>query len=262
MISEAAKKPQANEETWDLWVEYSKTKDINIRNELVLIYMPVLKKVAFKIYKTYRGVESVEELVSEGMVALITSIDRFDIDRDIKFETFVSYRVHGAMIDYINKQSGYARKVRDISKEISTAREELTAEMGREPEKSELATYLGLSLDELDEKLKESQPISLISLDQMITDENMDERAIEISSGEQENPVNIIIEQEGLSSELAKCIDKLNYEQQLVLSLFYKEDLTVTEIADILNTDSKRVSQLRFQAIKRLKKMMEDEKDF
>lgn len=261
MTSEAVKYLKTEEETLDLWTQYTETKDINIRNELVLKYMPVLKKVAFKVYQTYRGVDSVEELVSEGMVALITSIDRFDLDREVKFETYVSYRVHGAMLDYINKQNGYARRVRDISKEMSRAREDLMSVIGREPDREELADYLGISVEELDKKLQESHPISLISLDQVTTDENMDDRMFEISSGEKDNPINII-DKGGFSKELVKCLGKLNHEQQLVLSLLYKEDLTVAEIADILNTDSKRVSQLRFQAVKRLKKMMEDEKDF
>ncbi|MEG0979194.1 MAG: sigma-70 family RNA polymerase sigma factor [Oscillospiraceae bacterium] len=250
-----------DEETLNLWQNYIKTKDIKIRNELVLIYMPILKKIAFKVYQKFRGIDSVEELVSEGMIALITAIDRFDLDRGVKFETYVSYRVHGAMLDYINKQSGMVRRVRDISREISSAREELTTALGREPEKTELAEYLGVSPENLDKKLQESRPISVISLDQIITDDNMDDRIIEISSGEQDDPVHII-EQGGFSAGLAKCISKLSREHQLVLSLFYTEDFSVTEIADILNTEPKRISQLRFQAIKRLKKLMEDEKDF
>jgi len=261
MTTEAVKYSKIDEETVHLWTHYIETKDINVRNEIVLKYMPILKKVAFKVYQTYRSVDSVEELVSEGMIALITAIDRFELDRDVKFETYVSYRVHGAMLDYINKQNGYVRRVRDISKEISRARDELVSVIGREPDRAEFADYLGISVEELDKKLQESHPISVISLDQMVTDENMDDRQIEISSGEQDNPINII-DQGGFSNELAKCISKLNHEQQLVLSLLYKEDLTVAEIADILNTDSKRISQLRFQAIKKLKKMMEDEKDF
>ena len=260
MKSETMCSTKIDEDTLKLWQDYIKTRDIKIRNELVLIYMPVLKKVASKVYKKYRNIESIEELVSEGMIALITAIDRFELDRDVKFETFVSYRVHGAMLDYINKQSGYVRRVRDISKEILSAKEELTAELEREPEKSELATYLGISSEELDRKLQECHPVSVVSLDQIITDDGMDDRLLEVSSGEQDDPL-YIVEQGGFSAVLTKCISKLNKEQQLVLALFYKEDLSVSEIADILNTDAKRISQLRFQSIKKLKKMMEDEKD-
>lgn len=261
MEAETLCRLKIDDDTLTLWQDYIKTKDINIRNELVLVYMPILRKVANKVYRKYRCLDSVEELVSEGMIALITAIDRFDLERDVKFETFVSYRIHGAMLDYINKQNGYVRRVRDISKELFTAKEELTSEIGREPDKTELALYLGISTEDLDKRMQESHPINIVSLDQMITDDNMDEHIFEVSSGEQDNPM-YIVEQGGFSSTLTRCIKKLNKEQQLVLSLFYKEDLSVSEIADILNTDAKRIAQLRFQSVKKLKKMMEDEKDF
>lgn len=254
LISEA-KRSKLDSNELKLWNNYKKTGDLDVRNQLVLHYMPVLKKVALKVYKNNSSIESVDELVSEGMIALITAIDRFELDRDVKFETYVSYRVHGAMLDYINKQSGYVRKVRDIMKELTQAREALTSDLGREPEKQEIADYLGISVKELVNKMEIGHPVHLVSLDQTFTDNNSDEIFLELSTGDEENPINII-EGSGLSATLVNCICKLNKEQQLVLSLFYKEDLSIAEIADILNQDSKHISQVRFQAIKKLKKLL------
>lgn len=255
MNENVAQRNDVDNETLDLWQRYIETKNIEIRNKLVLIYMPLIKKIAFKVFQNYPCADSMDELVSEGMVALINAIDRFDLERDVKFETYVSYRIQGSMLDYINKQNGYVRKVHEISKEITNAKNQLGVQLGREPTKSEVADFLGLSMEELDKKYQEIQPISFISLDQMTRDSNMDEKTFEVSSGPKDDP-DVIVDQDVYSDTLVNSIKKLNKEQQLVLSLFYKEELSVTEIADIMNTNSQRVSQVRFQAIKKLKKVM------
>lgn len=258
MSLESSQNAKIDPEILDLWLKYGETKDIEIRNKLVLHYMPILNKVAHKVYNTYRGAESPEELVSEGMIALINSIDRFDLDRDVKFETFVSHRVHGAMLDFLNKQSGIVRKVRDISKEMNAAADELKADLGREPTRLEMATYLGLSLEEYDKRKAEGKPVAVYSLDQMIEDANENERYFDLSSGVEDTPEYALEQGISYSDDLVNAISKLTSEQQLVLSLFYKDELSIAEIADITETDPKRVSQIRFQAIKKLKKYMEN----
>ena len=250
MADTDTEKSRTDSEVMDLWMTYKYTKSIEIRNKLVLYYMPVLKKVAIRVYSTYRGAESPEELVSEGMVALISAIDRFDLSREVKFETFVSHRVHGAMLDFINKQSGIVRRVRDISKEINTARDELKADLEREPTRLEMAEYLGLTPEEYDKRLVEGKPAAVFSLDQMMDDARENDRHFDVSSGIEDTPEYVAEQNLGFSEGLVKAISKLNSDQQLVLSLFYKDDLTIAEIADILDMDPKRVSQLRFQAIK------------
>ncbi len=239
------------------WVLYQRTKSPEIRNQLVLHYMPVVKKIAMNVYRRYRYFDSVDELVGEGVIALINAIDRFDIDRNVKFETFISYRIKGSMLDYINKQNGYVRKIYEISKRFSTAREELEAKLTREPTREEMANHLQMTMEEYEKNLLEIKPVSTISLNQMVLDSStMEEKHTEISSGPQDDPAEILSTQE-FSEVLTEGIKKLNQEQQLVLALFYKEDLTVKEIAEIMNTDTQRVSQVRFQAVKRLKKLAE-----
>lgn len=246
----------SEEEISCLWTEYQKTKNSDIRNKLVLHYIVLVKKIAYKIFRNYRCFDSLDELVSEGIVALINAIDRFDIERNVKFETFISYRIQGSMLDYINKQNGYVRKIYELSKQLFKAKEELTASLKREPTREEIADFLHISIEEYERNLLEIKPISMVSLDQVVVDSNMDEKQIEVSSGIKDDPAEILTCNE-YSEVLAEGIKKLNEEQQLVLSLFYKEDLTVKEIADIINTDTQRVSQIRFQAIKRLKKLIE-----
>lgn len=239
------------------WALYQRTKSPEIRNQLVLHYIPVVKKIALNVYRHYRYFDSVDELVGEGVVALINAIDRFDIDRNVKFETFISYRIKGSMLDYINKQNGYVRKIHEISKRFFAAKEELKAQLTREPTREEMANHLNMSIEEYEGNLLEIKPISTISLNQMVFDSNMEGKPTEISSGPQDDPAEILTAQE-YCDVLAEGIKKLNEEQQLVLSLFYKEDLTVKEIAEIMNANTHHVSQVRFQAIKRLKKLTEN----
>lgn len=241
----------------ELWALYQRTKSPETRNQLVLHYMPVVKKIALNVYRRYRYFDSVDELVGEGVIALINAIDRFDLDRNVKFETFISYRIKGSMLDYINKQNGYVRKIYEISKRFSIAREELEARLTREPTREEMANHLKMTLEEYERNLLEIKPVSTISLNQMVVDSStMEEMQTEISSGPQDDPAEILSTQD-FSDVLTQGIKKLNEEQQLVLALFYKEDLTVKEIAEIMNTNTQRVSQVRFQAVKRLKKLAE-----
>ena len=162
------------------------------------------------------------------------------------------------MLDYINKQNGYVRKIYEIFKRFSTAREELEAQLTREPTREEMANQLNMTMEEYEKNLLEIKPVSTISLNQMVLDSStMEEKHTEISSGPQDDPAEILSTQE-FSEVLTEGIKKLNQEQQLILALFYKEDLTVKEIAEIMNTNTQRVSQVRFQAVKRLKKLAEN----
>lgn len=244
------------------WALYQRTKSPEIRNQLVLYYMPVVKKTALSVYRRYRYFDAVDELVGEGVIALINAIDRFDVDRNVKFETFISYRIKGSMLDYINKQNGYVRKIYEISKRFSAAKEELEAQLTREPTREEMANHLNMTMEEYEKNLFEIKPVSTVSLNQMVFDSSsMDEIQPEISSGPQDDPAEILTSHE-YSEVLTQGIKKLNEEQQLVLALFYKENLTVREIAEIMNTNTQRVSQVRFQAIKRLKKLAENKSGF
>lgn len=253
----AEQREEVEKKVAEWWILYQRTKSPEIRNQLVLHYMPLVKKIALNVYRRYRYFDSVDELVGEGVIALINAIDRFDIDRNVKFETFISYRIKGSMLDYINKQNGYVRKIYEIAKRFSMAKEELKAQLTREPTREEMANQLNMSMEEYEKNLWEIEPVRTVSLNQMVFDSNMEEKQTEISSGPQDDPAEILSGQE-YNAVLAEGIKKLNKEQQLVLALFYKEDLTVKEIAEIMNTNTQRVSQVRFQAIKRLKKLAEN----
>lgn len=239
----------------ELWLQYIKTKDIGVRNAIILKYSEIVKKIAFRMCRAYHVFDISEELINEGIIALIQSVDKFDLSRNVKFETFASRRVHGSMLDFINKQNGYIRKIHDMTKNIHRAKEALRLKLQREPSNAEIAKHLEISEDQLEKDLFEIQPISIISLSQTKVTSDMDEMYLEIPAASESDPF-FLIDSDELCDNLVACIEKLNNEQQLVLSLFYKEELTIKEIAEIMQTETTRISQIRFQAIKKLKRLL------
>lgn len=235
------------------WAAYQRTGDIQIRNELVLEYMGVVRKIAFKIYAKAGFIDSAEELVNEGTLALITAIDRFDLERNVKFETFVSRRVQGAMLDYIHRQTGFVRRTYDLGKTVSAVQRQLAEQLGREPSAMEMAEELSVSLEEYRKMLQEIKPVKVVSLNMPDNGYGEESTAMDIPSDAGSDPAEILC-RDDMSENLVRGIQKLSEEQQLVLSLFYKEEFTVREIAQALCTTTEKVSQIRFQAVKKLKK--------
>jgi len=238
------------------WLLYRRTGDIEIRNSLVLKYMDIVKKIAFKLYRGSWNLESADELVNEGIVALISAIDRFDIDRNIKFETFVSRRVQGAMFDYMRKQNGFVRTLHETKKQITEVEESLQRTLGRAPTDEEIADSLDISVQEFKKLQQKIQPIKVVSLNQP---EHGDSYYIDVAGNLDENPA-IAVEKDEYNETLVEGINKLSFEQQMVISLFYKEDFSVREISDVMKIPPEKVSQLRFQAIKKLKGYIESNK--
>lgn len=246
-----------DEKVVSLWRSYKQNGSTQMRNELVLHYMNLVKKIAFKTYKNAWYLECADELVNEGVIAMISVIDRFDVDMGIKFETFASRRIQGAMVDYIHKQSGFVRKIHEMTKKINLAKDEFVQTYGRLPDNNELAQKMGISRDELETMIYESQPVKTFSIHQTESGTADEEKIIEISTGNDADPIEILTKTE-YNEELVRGIESLNEQQQLVLSLFYKEEFSVSEIAEILNLSTEKVSQIRFQSIKKLKKLVSD----
>lgn len=240
-----------------MWEEYKNSNNINVRNQLVLHYMAFVKKIAFKTYRNAWFLDCADELVNEGVIAVINAIDRFDLSLNIKFETFASRRIQGAMLDYIRKQSGFVRKIHEMTTAINNAKDDFFYKHDRQPTNAELAEALSVSVVELDNMLKQIQPIKTFSIDQTDSNGSDDDKTFEISTGSEEDPIEILSKRE-YNEDLVRAIQQLNEQQQIVLSLFYKEEFSVGEIADILKLTPDKVSQIRFQAIKKMKKLIGD----
>lgn len=234
-----------------LWEQYEATKDVSIKDQLIMEYAPLVKYVAGRL-NIYLG-QSVEyeDLVSYGVFGLIDAIEKFDFKKGVKFETYASLRIRGSIIDNIRKLDWVPRSLRQKNKEIEKIIMELETELGRTATDEELAQKMNISIEELHEIYKKTNLISLISLDEYI-EQNNDYNISSEKSPATEQPESYIEKQE-LKRILKESIEKLPEREQKILFLYYFEELTLKEISSIMGVSESRISQLHTKAITRLK---------
>ncbi len=159
----------AGEDTHALWVEYRESGDSGIRDRLILTYAPLVKYVAGRLGSGLPAHVDEGDLVSYGLLGLIGAIERFDPDRDIKFETYAIARIKGSIIDELRAMDWVPRSVRSRARDIERAIGGLEAKLGRAPTDDEVAKQLGMSELELDESLSEIGRSSIAALDELWT---------------------------------------------------------------------------------------------
>jgi RNA polymerase sigma factor FliA len=245
------------DETQALWREYAKSKDQGVRDRLILTYAPLVKYVAGRLGSGLPAHVDENDLVSYGLLGLIGAIERFDPDRDIKFETYAIARIKGSIIDELRAMDWVPRSVRSRARDIERAIAELERKLHRAPSDEEIAEKLGVSTDDLNDSLTEIGRSSIAALDELWT----------ISSGGGGDQVALIdtiedtqgpepqseLAQTELKEALGEAIARLPEREKLVVTLYYYEELTLREIGEVLGVTESRVSQLHTKAILRLK---------
>ncbi len=234
----------------NLWEEYSRTKAADIREELIINYIDIVKFIAGRLYASYGSNVEFDDLVSYGVFGLMDAIDKYDITRGVKFETYAQLRIRGAIIDQLREMDWLPRSVRQKSKEIEKAYYDLERELGRPATDEEMADNLGLSLEDFQKKIQNITAYSIVSLDDLL------EQKREITTGEDDNqietPENAVKNNE-IKEMLIAAINNLPEKEKKVVSLYYYDELTYKEIGKILSISESRVSQIHTKAIIRLK---------
>ena len=245
----------AAEDTAQLWREYRRSKDPKVRDRLILTYAPLVKYVAGRLGSGLPAHVDDDDLVSYGLLGLIGAIERFDPDRDIKFETYAIARIKGSIIDELRALDWVPRSVRSRAREIERAIADLESRLGRAPTDEEISTKLGISEDELNESLSEIGRTSIAALDELWTVSAGGDQIALIDTIEDEqgpNPQSALDETE-MREAIAEAISRLPEREKLVVTLYYYEELTLREIGEVLGVTESRVSQLHTKAILRLK---------
>jgi RNA polymerase sigma factor FliA len=245
----------AAEDTAQLWREYRRSKDPKVRDRLILTYAPLVKYVAGRLGSGLPAHVDDDDLVSYGLLGLIGAIERFDPDRDIKFETYAIARIKGSIIDELRALDWVPRSVRSRAREIERAIADLESRLGRAPSDEEISTKLGISEDELNESLSEIGRTSIAALDELWTVSAGGDQIALIDTIEDEqgpNPQSALDETE-MREAIAEAISRLPEREKLVVTLYYYEELTLREIGEVLGVTESRVSQLHTKAILRLK---------
>ncbi len=227
-------------------------------DELLEEYLPLVRYHADQLMRRTPDSIELDDLIDAGVLGLLDGAQRFDHGRDIQFKTFVSYRVRGAMIDYLRTFDWMPRGLRDHAKEMQAAFIELEQQYGRPADEQEIAMHLGISLDEYRQRLNQVRTMSVVHFDDLPIKSNHDEdlsiletlEADPMTTPESQNTMLQFVKQ------LADAIAELPARENVLITLYYYEELTMKEIALILGLTESRVSQLHSQMVLRLRGLM------
>jgi RNA polymerase sigma factor FliA len=245
----------------DLWRRYKVEGDASARERLVVAYSPLVKFVAGRLGSGLPSHVDDADLISYGLMGLIGAIERFDLERGIKFETFAMTRIRGAIIDELRSLDWVPRSVRARAREIEAAQSKLEHELQRAPTEDELAAKLGIDPEELRNSLLEIANSSVYALDELwtISDSSGDSVSLldTISDPRADDPQESLASSE-IKDRLTEGISSLPEREQLVIALYYYEHLTLREIGEVLGVTESRVSQLHTKAVMRLKTALQE----
>lgn len=243
--------------TPDLLLLYKTTGNQAYKWPLAMRYTGLIKSIAIQICGMRSGVMQIDDIVNEGIITLLGSIDKFDMDKGIKFETYVSKRVRGMIIDMARKQDWIPRNVRRRSREIDQAVNELTGRFGRFPTDQELADYMGVGVEKFRSDLASTSYCNLVSLEALFERRGEGDVGLSLPGGDDaDQPENMLMNQEE-KRELSEGIKTLRKNEQLVLSLYYEKELNMRSIAQILEVSEPRVSQIHSRALQKLRVYLE-----
>jgi RNA polymerase sigma factor for flagellar operon FliA len=222
------------------------------RERLILEHLPQVRLIARRIHDRLPESVSLEDLISTGIVGLIAAIDNFDPSLNVKLKTYAEYKIRGAILDSLRGLDWAPRQRRRKAKQIESAVAAAEQRLHRTPTEEEIATELKLSVDEYHAWLVEIRGMNMGSLECVSGEEGGRNLLYYVSDSEQNWPSEIV-ERAELERLLASSIERMPYLERTILSLYYHEELTLREIAKVVNLHESRVSQLKSQAILRLR---------
>ena len=237
-----------------LWEDYMKLKTPELREKIILEYAPLVKVVAGRL-NMYLGYSvEYEDMVSYGIFGLIDAIDKFDMAKEVKFETYASLRIRGAILDQIRKMDWIPRTIRQRQKQIDTVMKEIETSTGREATDEEIAKKLGISEDEYLDWQTQLKVNNVVSLNEYM-EQGSDIPADKNSNHSFDTP-EMVIEKGELKEVLAEASELLTEKEKKVVLLYYYEELTLKEISNILEVSESRISQLHTKALQKMKSKM------
>jgi len=245
------------EELDKLWRQYQETPAEEIRNLLVEHYLPVVKYTAARIYGLLPNSVDQNDLMSAGVFGLMEAIDHFDLERGVKFETYCTCRVRGAILDELRSQDWLPRVARQRAQKLEAVYRDLRSQLGREPHDEELADAFGVPVKELNKIIMEANTASMMSLDR-------DRSPSGNYDGEEFSELNLLAD--GRVADPAERLQRhdvisivgkgLSEQERLILVLYYFERLTMKEIGCVMGVTESRISQIHGRVLLRLRSLL------
>ena len=239
-----------------LLADYAKSRSAETREKLIIEYAPLVKVVAGRL-SMYLGYNvEFEDLCSYGIFGLIDAIDKFDNMKDVKFETYASLRIRGSILDQIRKMDWIPRTIRQKQKKIDAVMHDIEINKGRAATDEEIAQALGITDDEFSEWQSQMKITGLVSLDEFV-----ESGADVASSPTSQTTTHFLspeesIDKRELTEKLAEALKGLSEKEQQIITFYYYEEMTLKEIAQVLEVSESRVSQLHTRALKKMKDIL------
>ncbi len=239
----------------DLLTMYARDRQLEVKQELTLRYLYIAKAVALQMHNLYADFMQMEDIINESAIAIMKGIERYDPERDNKFETFISRRIRGMIIDMIRENDWMPRNYHKQHRSIENARTELADRLGRPPTDDEIADHLRMDVRKCQRLQRMSTMVNVLSLD-MVTSREEEGQSVQIPSSDMDlQPESAYMREEAVRT-LTAAIKKLKEKERMVISLYYVEDLNMTQIAHVLGVSEPRISQIHSRAISKLKTYM------
>ena len=244
----------------NLWARHKEKGDPAARDALIVHHMRIVKYIAGRMAIHVPSNVEMDDLVGWGCIGLMDAVEKYDHTQDIKFSTYASIRIRGAIIDQIRSLDWAPRSLRTMARKVGAAREKLRHVQGREPSIESIAGEVGTTPEHVEETMAQLQTAQILSLDDYLpSDDHSEMRKHDVISQNAAHP-SARMELEEKKSALIHAIVDLPDQQQKVLNLYYYEELTLKEIGAVLNVSESRICQIHSAAMKLLRKAVSEER--
>lgn len=242
-----------------IWETYTKNKNNRKAKErLLLNYIPLVRYVAGRMMISLPKAVILDDLISNGVIGLISALDKFDPTKDIKFETYANIKIRGAILDGLREMDWMPRNIREKSNILEKAIKSAEKKHGKIPSEIEIAEELNISMDDYYKLINDVKIVTLLSLDKTFAYNDGERRLLDVIEDNQTFLPDEVVERKELKSILVKSIKELKENEKNVIALYYYEQLTLKEIGKVLAVSESRISQIHTKVIIALRNKIQE----
>ncbi len=254
MASVRTKASQEQVRKW--WDSFHEQKDDASRNALMEHYLPLVRYTADRVHSKLPDEVDVDDLMSAGVFGLVDAVNAYDPERGVKFETYCTARIRGAILDELRSMDWVPRLVRSRAHKLGEASRELEAELGRKPNEKELAKRMRLSMKEFRKLQRDAQAVGIVSLSRkwFETDSNKDLREIDVLEDKRSDNPFLTAQRRDIKDLITRGLSRA---ERLIVLLYYFEEMTMKEIGETLDLSESRVSQMHSAILSRLRQQLD-----